>query len=387
MNYTIRTTCVTGNPEYKPRDNTGCISIPIYQSATFAHPSLGQSTGYDYSRLQNPTREYVEQIVAALDHVKYGFAFSSGMAAITALFDIFDTNTYIISSDDLYGGSIRLFNSIEKRNGITLRYTNTSDLNTIEQGLNDIKNKDHHTTAVYIETPSNPTMLITDIRKTAELAHSYGALLIVDNTFLTPYFQQPLSLGADLVIQSGTKFLCGHNDTLAGFITTNRNDLAEKISFVIKTTGAGLSPFDSFLTARGIKTLAVRMEAQQKNAQEIAFWLTNHPNITKVLYPGLKDCPGYKLNKSQSTGNGSMMSFYVDTAERAAKVLSNVHLIRFAESLGGVDSLITYPLTQTHADVPEVDRLRKGITDKLLRLSVGLEDSKDLIADLAQALA
>ncbi|HAH63075.1 MAG TPA: cystathionine gamma-synthase [Treponema sp.] len=386
MNYSIRTTCVAGNPEYKPRDNTGCISIPVYQSATFAHPSLGESTGYDYSRLENPTREYAEQAVAALDHVKYGFAFSSGMAAVTSVFDTFENGSSIISSDDLYGGSIRLFDSIEKRNGITLKYTDTSDIGNVEKALDDESRSGHHAAAVYIETPSNPTMLITDIRKTAELAHRHNAILIVDNTFLTPYFQQPFALGADIVIQSGTKFLCGHNDTLAGFITTDDDKLAEKIAFVSKTTGANLSPFDSFLAVRGIKTLAVRMEAQQKNAQEIVSWLSIHPDIKKVLYPGLTNHPGYEVNKSQATGSGSMMSFYVDTVERAERVLGRVKLIRFAESLGGVDSLITYPMTQTHADVPEEDRLRKGIDGKLLRLSVGIEDSHDLIADLAQAL-
>ncbi len=386
MSYSFRTTCVTGNPQYKPRDNTGCITVPIYQSATFAHPSLGVSTGFDYSRLENPTREYAEQVVASLDHAKYGFAFSSGMAAVTALFDAFDAGTTVISSDDLYGGSIRLFNTIEKSRNITLTYTDTSNLANVKKSFETAEKNGERVTAVYIETPSNPTMLITDIKKTAELAHEHHALLVVDNTFLTPYFQQPLSLGADIVVQSGTKFLCGHNDTLAGFLTTNNDELAERISFVVKTTGSGLAPFDSYLAVRGIKTLAVRMEAQQKTAQEIISWLSICPGVTKVLYPGIKDNSGYEINKSQATGFGSMMSFYVDTPERAEKILRSVKLIRFAESLGGVESLITYPLTQTHADVPEEDRKRKGITNTLLRLSVGLEDAQDLIADLAQAM-
>jgi cystathionine gamma-synthase len=381
MSYSLRTKCITGNPDYKAHDNTGCISVPIYQSATYAHPALGQSTGFDYSRLQNPTREYAEHLVASLDGTAHGFAFSSGMAAVTALFDTFDSGDHIIASDDLYGGSIRLFDSIEKRNGISVSYCDTSDQENIAKLIRK------NTKAVFIETPGNPTMLITDIRKTAALAHSAGALLCVDNTFLSPYFQQPVGLGADAVIQSGTKFLCGHNDTLAGFITTSNETLAEKLSFVIKTTGAGLAPFDSWLVIRGIKTLAVRMEAQQKTACRIAQWLKTQQKVSKVLYPGLKEHPGYDINKSQTTGCGSMMSFYVDGAETAENILRKVRLIRFAESLGGTESLITYPVTQTHADVPEKDRLRRGITDKLLRLSVGLEDAGDLIADIAQTLA
>ena len=381
MSYSIKTRCIKGNPACRTHDSTGSVSVPIYQSATFAHPGLGQSTGFDYSRLQNPTREFAENLVASLDNASHGFAFSSGMAAVTALFDTFERGDHIAASDDLYGGSIRLFDNIEKRNGISVSYCDTSDNKNIEK-LMTVQTK-----AVYIETPSNPTMIITDIRKAAETAHRHGALLIVDNTFLSPYFQQPLSLGADAVIQSGTKFLCGHNDTLAGFITTNNDALAEKIAFVLKTTGAGLAPFDSWLAIRGIKTLAVRMEAQQKTALQLALWLREQKKVTKVLYPGLKEHPGYEIQKSQTTGNGSMMSFYVDSAETAKQVLANVRLIRFAESLGGTESLITYPMTQTHADVPEADRIRKGITDTLLRLSVGLEDAADLTADLAQALA
>jgi cystathionine gamma-synthase len=378
--YSIKTRCICGNPESVKHDDTGSVSVPVYISATFAHPALGESTGFDYSRVSNPTRTALEDVAASLDNAARGFAFSSGMAAVTALFDTFSSGDEIIASDDLYGGSVRLFSSIEKRNGVSVLSCDMTDLSQAEKLFTP------KTKAVYIETPGNPTMSIIDIRKAASLAHAHGAVLIVDNTFLSPYFQQPLSLGADVVVQSGTKFLCGHNDVLAGIITTSNAELIEKISFVIKTTGAVLSPFDSWLVIRGIKTLAVRMEAQQKSAVRIASFLSSHSRVTRVLYPGLRNHPGYEINTSQASGSGSMISFHVDSASVAQRVLGNVKIIKFAESLGGVDSLITYPVTQTHADVPEPDRERKGITDTFLRLSVGLEDYNDLCADLEQAL-
>ena len=378
--YSIKTRCVCGNNQSVKHDDTGSVCVPVYLSATFAHPSFGQSTGFDYSRVSNPTRIALEELAASLDGASRGFAFSSGMAAVTALFDTFSSGDEIIASDDLYGGSVRLFTSIVNRNGISVLFCDMTNLSQVEKLFTP------HTKAVYIETPGNPTMSIIDIRKAASLAHAHGAVLIVDNTFLSPYFQQPLSLGADVVVQSGTKFLCGHNDALAGIITTNNDAFIEKISFVVKTTGAVLSPFDSWLVIRGIKTLAVRMEAQQKNAVRIASFLCNHRKVNRVLYPGLTNHPGYKINKSQSSGAGSMISFYVDSALTAHRVLDNLKIIKFAESLGGVDSLITYPVTQTHADIPESDRKRKGITDTLLRLSVGLEDENDLCGDLEQAL-
>lgn len=384
--YSIKTLCVTGNPLYKPRDNTGCIMPPIYQSATFAHPALGKSTGFDYSRTQNPTREYVENLVASLDDAKYGFAFSTGMAAIATLFATLPESATVIASDDLYGGSIRLFNTVEKRNSIKVRYTDTSDLQNIKVQFEQAEKEGEKVYALFIETPSNPTMAVTDIKGCAELAHENGAFLFADNTFLSPYFQKPLSLGADLVLQSGTKYLSGHNDTLAGFITTSNEQFAKDLAFTTKTLGANLSPFDSYLIVRGIKTLALRMEASQANALKIAGFLKTQKNVVKVLYPGLAECEGYELNKKQASGSGAMMSFYVDGEERAGKVLEKLRLIHFAESLGGVDTLITYPLTQTHCDVPESDRERKGINGKLLRLSVGIEDADDLIADLEQAL-
>lgn len=385
MKYSIKTLCVTGNPDYKSHDSTGSVCAPIFLSSTFAHPSLGHSTGFDYSRTANPTREYVEQLAASLDGVRFGFAFSSGMAAISTLFAAMPKDAVVISSDDLYGGTIRLFSTLENRNGIKVIYTDTSDVNQLERALDEAK-KHGSVFAVFIETPSNPTMLITDIRQTANLAHSYGAFLFADNTFLTPYFQQPIALGADLCVQSGTKFLSGHNDVLAGFLTTDNEDLAEKIRFTQNTTGAVLSPIDCYLVVRGIKTLALRMEASQSNAEKIAEFLSAHGKVSRVLYPGIESCAGFNLNKSQAKGSGAMMSFYVDCAQTAANVLERVKLIHFAESLGGVETLITYPFTQTHADLSEEDRIRKGITPELLRLSVGIEDADDLIRDLDSAL-
>ena len=357
----------------------GSVSFPIYQTATYAHPGVGQSTGFDYSRLQNPTREQVEKVVCQLEGGIDAFALSTGMAAITLLMELFSPGDHIIADSDLYGGSIRLFDNVSQKNGISFTRVNCTTEN-LEPLITE------KTKAIYIETPTNPMMNVTDITATAALAKKHGLLLIVDNTFMSPYFQNPLELGADIVIHSGTKYLAGHNDTLAGFIVTNRTDIQEKLRFLIKTTGAGLSPFDSWLVLRGIKTLAVRMEKAQKNAAKIAEWLKKQKSIVRVLYPGLKEHLGYKIMKKQARGFGAMLTFQTDTTERALSILSRVQLIQYAESLGGVETLITYPTTQTHADVPEEIRLKNGITPATLRLSVGIENADDLIADLAQAL-
>lgn len=378
--YCFDTLCVKGRKSVHSYDNTGSISLPIFQSATYAHPELGKSTGFDYSRLSNPTRQFVEDQVAALDGAKYGFAFSCGMAAITAFFNMLPSGSHIICSDDLYGGSIRLFNTIVKKEGSDTTFVDTSDLKNIEDALRP------NTKVIFIETPGNPLMTITDIRKTAEIAHKNSAILVVDNTFLTAYYQKPLSLGADVVIQSGTKFLAGHNDTLAGFVTTSSEKIAEDMTYITKTTGAMLSPFDSWLVARGIKTLAVRMDKQSENAAKIASFLKNAPHVKKVLYVGLPESKGYEINKSQTSGFGSMISVYVDSPETSRRVLKNIKVFQYAESLGGVESLITYPYTQTHAEIPEAERRAKGITEELLRISVGIENSNDLIEDLRQAL-
>ncbi|WMJ87520.1 trans-sulfuration enzyme family protein [Anaerocolumna sp. MB42-C2] len=374
----ISTLCIHGAENNT--HTTGAVSVPIYQSATFAHLGVGKSTGYDYSRLQNPTREHLEKVVANLEQGTDALAFSTGMAAITALMELFSIGDHIIASGDLYGGTVRLFEHISRKNGLTIDYVNTADLD----GVRDLIRPD--TKAVYIESPTNPMMQITDIAAVCELAKAFGLLVIVDNTFLTPYYQLPLVLGADIVVHSGTKYLSGHNDTLAGFLVTNKADLSEKLRFIYKTTGACLSPFDSWLLIRGIKTLAVRMDRQQDNAIKLANWLKTQEKIKKVFYIGLPEHPGYAVSTKQSTGYGSMISFEVDSEATAIRLLERIQLVLFAESLGGVETLITYPMLQTHADVPIEERLERGINDCLLRLSVGLEDADDLIADLAQAL-
>ena len=352
MKYGIDTRC-----QHLADDNKdeiyGAISYPIYQSATFARDRVGGGSGYDYSRLQNPTREHLEKIVASLEEGIDALAFSTGMAAITALMEIFKPGDHIIIDEDLYGGSIRLFHSIK---------------------------------AIYAETPTNPMMRVSDLEELSKKAKKHELLLIVDNTFLSPYFQNPLKLGADIVVHSGTKYLGGHNDTLAGFLITNREDIQEQLRFIIKTTGATLAPMDSWLILRGIKTLGVRMDRAQENALKIAHFLEKQEYVTRVLYPGLESHPGYELMKKQARGFGSILTFEVDSKERAYHILENVKLIQFAESLGGTETLITYPITQTHADLSREELDRNGITDRILRLSVGIEGAEDLIADLEAVL-
>lgn len=374
----ISTLCIHGSDDNTHR--TGSVSVPIYQSATFAHPSVGESTGYDYSRLQNPTREQLEKTVAGLEKGADAIAFSTGMAAITAMMELFAPGDHIVASDDLYGGSHRLFQHISTKNGITFDYVDTSDLSAV---ISRIKPE---TKAVFIETPTNPMMQVSDIAAISAVTQKNGLLLIVDNTFLTPYYLNPLELGADIVIHSGTKYLSGHNDTLAGFLVVKEEVLSEKLRFIYKTTGACLSPFDSWLIIRGIKTLAVRMEKQQSNALKVAAWLQKQRKVRKVHYIGLPEHPGHQISLVQGRGFGAMISFEVDSWQTAVRILERVGLILYAESLGGVETLITYPMLQTHADVPEEERNRKGINDRLLRLSVGIEDVKDIIGDLENAL-
>ena len=361
-------------------NNYGAISYPIYQTATYAHPGVGNSTGYDYSRLQNPTREQVEKVVASLENGLDALAFSSGMAAIALLMELFAPGDHLIVDADLYGGSIRLFNSVNVKNGITFSHVDCYK-EDVESYIND------HTKAIYIETPTNPMMNVTDIEALAGIAQKHNILLIVDNTFLTPYFQKPLDLGADIVVHSGTKYLGGHNDTLAGFLVTNREDIREKFRFLIKTTGSGLAPFDSWLILRGIKTLGIRMEKAQANALEIVQWLEHQKHVKEVIYPGRKEHPGYEIMKKQSSGFGAMISVKLESREFALSVLSKLRMIKYAESLGGVETLITYPTTQTHADVPKEIREKNGITEELLRISVGIEDVKDLIEELEEVFA
>ncbi|MCM1107022.1 MAG: PLP-dependent aspartate aminotransferase family protein [Blautia sp.] len=379
MDYEFATRCIYGNGRDFDKDQTGAISFPIYQTATYAHPEVGRSTGFDYSRLQNPTRQQVEKIVASLEGGIDALAFSSGMAAITAMMELFAPGDHLITDMDLYGGSIRLFQNVSRKNGLLFSHIDcsTEDAEAYIQ---------ENTKAIFIETPTNPMMHVADIRRIAGIAKKHGLLLIVDNTFMSPYFQNPLALGADIVIHSGTKFLGGHNDTLAGFIVTGSEEISDRLRFLIKTVGSGLSPFDSWLIIRGIKTLPLRMEKAQENAKAIAEYLLHEPKVKKVYYPGIPGSRGYEVCKKQAGGFGSMLTFEVESSRLAHHILKSTKLIPFAESLGGTETLLTYPVTQTHADVPEEVRIKNGITDRVLRLSAGIEDKNDLIADLKQAI-
>lgn len=382
MERDIKTKCIhlAQDEETRGEQYYGAVSFPIFQTATFTHFGVGKSTGYDYSRTQNPTRERVEQVVAQLEGGTDGFALSSGMAAITLLMELFSPGDHLIVDKDLYGGSIRLFTHVNRKNGVEFTSLNCS-VEDIEAAVRP------NTKAIFIETPTNPMMNVTDIRKPAAIARRHGLLLFVDNTFLSPYFQNPLQLGADVVIHNGTKFLGGHNDTLAGFLVTDKEELAERLRFLMKTTGAGLAPHDCWLILRGIKTLALRMERAQENALQIAGWLQKQSWVKRVIYPGLPEHPGYAIMKEQARGFGSMLSFEVQTTEQAHAILDHVKLIQFAESLGGVETLITYPVTQTHADVPEEVRLQNGLTNQVLRISIGIEAVEDLIEDLDRVFA
>lgn len=376
MGRSIDTKCLHLEEDEGLFENYGAISFPIYQTATYAHPGVGRSTGYDYSRLQNPTKNHLEKVVAALENGTDAVALSSGMAAIALMMELFKPGDHIIIDSDLYGGSIRLFDNISVKNGISITRIDCYK-DDIESYINE------HTKAIYIETPTNPMMNVTDIEKTAKIAKAHGALLVVDNTFLTPYLQNPLDLGADIVLHSGTKYLGGHNDTLAGFIVTKDEELGERFKFLLKTIGCGIAPFDAWLILRGIKTLGIRMERAEKNAKALAEWMLEEESITKVIYPGIKEHPGYEIMKKQSRGFGAMITFQVESKEFALSILEKVRMIKYAESLGGVETLITYPTTQTHADVPKEIREKNGITEATLRLSVGIEDVEDLISELS----
>lgn len=373
------TACV--HPPRRVADSTGSIVPPLYLTSSFAHPGVGQSAGYDYSRLQNPTREVLEDQVRELEGGDDCLAFSSGMAAISCLMELLSPGDRLVASWDLYGGSIRLFDAVTTKNGVDVTRVDTSDLEAVREALAG------GASMLFVESPTNPTMCVSDIHALADLAHEAGALLVVDNTFLTPYFMNPIALGADVVVHSATKYLAGHNDVIAGLLVSARPDVSERLRYLIKTIGSGLDPFAAWLVSRGVKTLAVRMERHQANALRIAEWLREQPQVSYVLYPGLPDHPGHDLCLAQGRGFGGMVTFGVDTEGRALDLLRRVKLVMFAESLGGTETLVTYPMTQTHADVDPAELAEKGIDGRMLRLSVGIESSDDLIADLAQALA
>jgi cystathionine gamma-synthase len=378
-NFSFDTNAVHGAVFFEPL--TGAVSVPIFQSATFRHPGLGQSTGFDYSRVSNPTRAALEKTIALLEGGKFGLAFSTGMGAISSLIKLFKPGDHIIVSEDLYGGTYRLFDSYYARYGFAFSWVDTSDFAKVEAAMSP------QTRAIFIETPSNPMMKVSDIARCAELIHQHGGILITDNTFCTPYFQNPLRFGSDIVIHSGSKYLEGHNDTLCGLIAHSNDALEITLRDAQKSEGAVLSPFDSWLTLRGIKTLSLRMEKHAANARELAVWLRAHPLVEKVFWTGFEDHPQFALSQKQARGHSGMISFYLNEQRLVGQLLQKVKLVMFAESLGGTESLVTYPLEQTHSAIPEAMRLAVGVNDRLVRLSVGIEDPHDIIADLAQALA
>ena len=360
---------------------TGSISVPIYQTASFVHPGLGQSTGFDYSRSSNPTRLVLEETLAEADAGHRGFAFASGLAAIDAVLRLFVPGDKLVVTEDLYGGTYRLFEKIYRPLGIEAIYVDTSDTEAVELAL-DLP----QVRGVLIESPTNPILRIADIRAIATLARARGILTIVDNTFLTPVLQRPIEQGADLVVYSATKYLAGHNDVVAGAVVTATPELSERIGFLQNASGGILGPQDSWLTLRGLKTLTLRVARQQENAMAIAAWLDRHPRVRRVYYPGLSSHPNRNILLREKSGWGGMISFEVDDPSRVAAILAGVKIFLFAESLGGVESLITYPSVQTHADIEEATRHRLGINDRLLRLSVGIEDVADLLDDLETVL-
>ena len=359
---------------------TGAVTVPIYQTATFRHPGLGQSTGYDYTRSGNPTRQALEEGMARLDNGARGFAYSTGMAAITSLLLLFKQGDHLIVTEDLYGGTYRLFEKIFQQYGLEFTYVDTSDEAAVRGALRP------NTRGLFVESLTNPLLKVADIAALSTICRERRILCIVDNTFLTPYLLRPLELGADIAIYSGSKYLAGHNDTICGLVTVKDPALAEQVYFHQNAAGAVLAPQDSWLTIRGLKTLAVRLDRQQENAQAIAEWLTTQPLVRTVHYPGLPGHPGHELLKRQAKGFGGMIAFEVTEPALVERLLLKTQLISFAESLGGVESLITFPEVQTHADIEPEKRARFGINNVLLRLSVGIEDVHDLIADLNQAL-
>ncbi|MDF2924277.1 MAG: cystathionine beta-lyase [Paenibacillaceae bacterium] len=359
---------------------TGALSFPVYQSTCYRHPELGKSTGFDYTRTKNPTRTVLEEAIAQLEGGDAGFASSSGMASLQTVFALFSQGDHLLVSLDLYGGTYRLLERVMSRFGVTATYVDTNDLDALEA------NRLPHTKGIVIETPTNPLMMITDIERVCSWARQHGLLSIVDNTLLTPFFQRPIELGADIVVHSATKYLGGHNDVLAGLIVTKGKELSEQVGFLHNSLGAVLGPQDSWLLMRGMKTLALRMERHQYNATAIAKFLDQHRWIEEVYYPALPSHPGHEIQNRQSSGNTGIFSFRLKDARLVAPILRHIQLIAFAESLGGVESLMTYPAVQTHADIPEEIRRRIGVDDRLLRFSVGIEHADDLIADLANAI-
>lgn len=364
----------------EPDPTTGAVSVPIYQTSTYAQEGLGKHKGFEYARTQNPTRLALEKNIAALEGAAFGYAFASGMSAIDAVLKLVKGGEHVILGDNTYGGTYRLFSRILANYGVEHTLVDTSDMTNIEQAFKP------NTKMVFVETPTNPVMTVTDLAAVSDLAHAHGCKVVCDNTFMSPYLQRPMDFGVDIVVHSTTKYLNGHSDSVGGFVALNSEEDAEWIKFVQNSIGAILSPFDSFLVLRGTKTLAVRMEAHDRNGRQVAAFLAEHPKVQKVHYPGLASHPQHEIAKKQQKGFGGMVAFEAGSLDNARKVLERVKLCTLGESLGGVESLISHPATMTHASVPADKREKIGITDGLVRVSVGIEDVEDIIADLDQAL-
>lgn len=360
---------------------TGAVNVPIYQTSTYEQQGLGQNKGWEYSRTGNPTRAALEALIAELEGGSHGFAFASGMAALTAVLSLFKSGDKIIISSNVYGGTFRVLDKIFKNFNISYSIEDTTDLEGLDKKItDDVK-------AILVETPANPLLTITDLEGIAKIAKKHGILSIVDNTFMTPYLQRPIEQGIDIVVHSATKYLCGHSDVVAGLAVVHNKELAERLAFIQNATGGVLGPFDSFLLIRGIKTLGVRLDRHTENALKIAKWLTGQSAVKKVYYPGLESSQGYEINKKQAKNGGAMISFELKENYDHKTFFSSLGLISLAESLGGVESLACHPASMTHASIPREIREKVGITDGLIRLSVGIEGAEDLIADLQQAIA
>ncbi len=365
----------------EPDPSTGAIMTPIFQTATYAQAGLGEHKGFEYSRTQNPTRSALEACIAALEEGQYGLAFASGMAAESAILSLLNAGDHMVSCDDLYGGSYRIFERVMRRYEVETSYVAAGDIPAYEQAIRP------NTKLIWLETPTNPLLRLVDIQAVAAVAHRHKLLLVVDNTFASPYFQQPLKLGADIVVHSTTKYINGHSDVIGGAVVTNNEEAYQAIKFYQNAAGGVPSPFDAWLTLRGIKTLAVRMRQHEENAQAVAAFLSEHPRVEKVYYPGLASHPDHALARHQMSGFGGMVSFqFKGTSAGVDKVVRRFKVFTLAESLGGVESLVCHPATMTHGSIPRDIREARGLTDTLLRLSIGLEDIEDLLADLEQAL-
>ena len=361
-------------------ERTGAVNVPIYQKSTFKQDGLGKMRGYEYSRTGNPTREALEALIAELENGYAGFAFGSGMAATTAVLSLLKSGDRVLISSNVYGGTFRVLDKVFDHFGITYTISDTTDPAAFERDITpDVK-------AVMIESPANPLMTVTDIKAVADISHRHGLLVIVDNTFMTPYLQKPLDLGADIVVHSATKYLGGHSDVVAGLAVVSTKELAEKLAFIQNSTGGVLPPFDSFLLIRGIKTLGVRMDRHVQNAEKAAEFLKNSSAVKNVYYPGLEGAQGYEINKKQAKNGGVMISFELKDNYNINVFFESLKLIMLAESLGGVESLVCHPSTMTHASIPADIRQKVGITDGLIRLSTGIENIDDIIADLSQAI-